>query len=147
MAEHYSKKEWLAFLRHEVPSYDQMLEHVSNCPQCMEEYTALLQESALLTPPRGMTEEILEQAVLQRTVVAILPQVMKILLCSALSLAVWIGSSYLVTPGTVSQAAHEQIRQQMEQIDRRIQKDKQREVHANAPLWNWKDLWEGIGGR
>ncbi len=147
MAEHYTKKEWLAFLRHEAPSYGQMLEHLTGCPQCMKEYTALLQESVLLTPPRGMKEEILEQAAPQKTVVAILPQVMKVLLCSSLSLAVWIGSSYLVAPGAVSQAAHEQIRRQVEQIDRQVQKDQQRAVRGHVLHWDWKDLWKGMGGR
>lgn len=143
---HYSRAQWQAFVDGKTAEQAQMLEHLTVCEACMERYTEVLQQSVSIAPPRGMTEEILSRVAPQRTVVAILPQMMKVFLSAALAVTVWIGSSVLITPDTASQAAQMRVEQQIARMDRQIQKQRQRAEQPKPAYWDLKALLTGKGG-
>lgn len=140
---HYSRAQWQAFADGKAAEQAQMLEHLTVCEACMEQYTEVVQLSVSIAPPRGMTEEILSRVAPQRTVVAILPQMMKVVLSAALAVAVWIGSSALITPDTASQAAQARVEQQIARMDRQIQKQRQRAEQPKPAYWDLKALLTG----
>lgn len=146
MSGHYSRQQWQQFVAGQAEEREQMLEHLTACAQCMEVYTALIEQADSPAPPRGMTEEILSRVTPQKTVVTVLPQLIKLLLSATLAVAVWIGSSVLVPPDANMQAAQARAQQQAARIDEKIQKEQQRARQSKRMDWNWMDLLTGKGG-